>query len=43
MLDTLTLSEAGATTTMIGNLLGQVVVGVLLVYAGYHIGLSAGA
>ena len=43
MLDTLTLSEAGSTTAMIGNLLGQVVVGVLLVYAGYHIGLRAGA
>lgn len=43
MLDTLTLSEAGSTTTMLGNLVGQVVVGFALVYAGYHIGLRAGA
>jgi fluoride exporter len=43
MLDTLTLSEAGSSTVMMGNLLGQVVVGFLLVYAGYHIGLRAGA
>ena len=40
MLDSLTLWEARAVGTMAVNLLGQVVVGLALVYVGYQIGVQ---
>lgn len=38
MLDTLVLGQAGDVTKSVANLLGQIVVGLLLVYLGWRIG-----
>ena len=42
MLDSLLLAQAGRTTSSAANLIGQVVVGLLLVYLGFRIGLGSG-
>ncbi len=42
MLDGLALSQAGMTVKAVANLLGQVIVGCILVYAGYRFGLGSG-
>ncbi len=42
MFDTLVLGQAGAGAKSIANLAGQVVLGLVLVYAGYRLGLRTG-
>ena len=42
MLDGLVLWQAGATSKAIVNLMGQLIVGCVLIYAGYRIGSSPG-
>jgi CrcB protein len=42
MLDGLGLWQAGATSKAIVNLMGQLIVGCILIYAGYRIGSSPG-
>lgn len=42
MLDGLVLWQAGATSKAIVNLMGQLIVGCVLLYAGYRIGSSPG-
>ena len=41
MLDTLLLSQAGATPRAVINLLGQLLLGCVLVFAGYRLGFGA--
>ncbi len=41
MIDTLTLWQAGAIAKATGNLLAQVVLGCVLVYAGYRLGMQS--
>ena len=40
MLDSLALWQAGATTKAIANLIGQLLLGVVLVFAGYRVGVG---
>jgi fluoride exporter len=40
MLDTLVLWQAGSSTRAVANLIGQLVIGCVLVYLGYRLGLQ---
>ena len=39
MLDTMVLWQGAAITKALGNLIGQIVIGCLLIYLGYRLGL----